>query len=332
MFVISWVNPDERHAGEGLRALHDRGHPRGARRDREGDRRKERSTLSAIASAARCSAITLGYLAAIGEERIASATLLTAQIDFEFAGDLKVFADADRIASVEAEMKKTGYLEGSKMATAFNLLRSNDLIWPYVVNDYLKGKEPAPLRPPLLERRRNAHAGGEPLLLPAQLLSGEQHHQGPRRRSPASRIDLSRVTVPVYNLATKEDHIAPGEIGVRRLAFSRRAGALRADRLRPYRRAWSTRRPRKKYQYWTGGPPNGTLEDWLRAREEHPGSWWDDWQAWLEALRWQAHQEEAPARRRQAEADRGRARLIRDGAKLRHLTKFRFRSAAIVCL
>ena len=89
-------------------------------------------------------AITLGYLAAIGDERIASATLLTAQIDFEFAGDLKVFADADHIASVEAEMKKTGYLEGSKMATAFNLLRSNDLIWPYVVNNYLKGKEPLP--------------------------------------------------------------------------------------------------------------------------------------------------------------------------------------------
>ncbi len=144
VFVVSWVNPDARHADksfehymtEGILAALDVIEK--ATGEQQGQRRRLLRRRHAAGDHARLSArpATKG--------RIASATLLTTQVDFEFSGDLKVFADADHVASVEAEMKRTGYLEGSKMATAFNLLRSNDLIWPYVVNDYLKGKEPLP--------------------------------------------------------------------------------------------------------------------------------------------------------------------------------------------
>src|SRR5262249_36765122 len=89
-------------------------------------------------------AATLAYMASTRDQRIASATLFAAQVDFTHAGDLKVFVDEEQIAAREREMSERGYLEGKKMATAFNLLRSNDLIWPYVINNYLKGKEPAP--------------------------------------------------------------------------------------------------------------------------------------------------------------------------------------------
>src|SRR5437764_11322254 len=83
-------------------------------------------------------------MAAQGDDRISSATFLAAQVDFSHAGDLKVFVDEEQVAAREREMSERGYLEGTKMATAFNLLRSNDQIWPYVINNYLKGKEPPP--------------------------------------------------------------------------------------------------------------------------------------------------------------------------------------------
>ena len=89
-------------------------------------------------------AVTLAWLAALGKNGIASATFFAAQVDFTHAGDLKVFADEEQIAALEKRMRESGYMEGSKMATAFNLLRSNDLIWPYVINNYTKGKGSLP--------------------------------------------------------------------------------------------------------------------------------------------------------------------------------------------
>ena len=213
-----------------------RGHPRGARRRSRRRPARRRSTPSAIASAARCSRSRSRYMAATGDERIASATFLTAQIDFEYAGDLKVFADADHIASVEAEMKKTGYLEGSKMATAFNLLRSNDLIWPYVVNDYLKGKEPLPFDLLYWNADATRMPCGEPLVLPAQLLSGEQPlHAAASTIAGTQGRPLQGHGAGLQPRHPRGSHRA-GEIGLRRLGLPRRAGALRADRLRPHRR------------------------------------------------------------------------------------------------
>jgi polyhydroxyalkanoate synthase len=207
VFVISWINPDERHAdkdfadyvAEGVLPALD------VMQQATGEKR-----VNAIGYCVGGTllAATLGYLAADGDERIASATLLAAQVDFEHAGDLKVFANADRIASLEAEMAKTGYLEGSRMTTAFNLLRSHELIWPYVVNSYLKGEKPAAFD--LLYW--NADATRMPRANHAFYLRScyveNQLSQG-RMKLAGRSIDLSKVKIPVYNLATKEDHIAP---------------------------------------------------------------------------------------------------------------------------
>jgi polyhydroxyalkanoate synthase len=225
-------------------------------------------------------AIAIANMAASGDDRVASATFLTAQLDFEYCGDLKVFASADQIAIVEAEMKKTGYLEGSKMATAFNLLRSNDLIWPYVVNDYLKGKEPLPFD--LLYW--NADATRMPAANHSFYLRNcylENNLTRGRATIAGRTVDFSKITVPVYNLATREDHIAPAKSVFVGSAFL--GGPVRFVLTGSGHIAGVVNPPsRRKYQYWTGGEPRGSLESWLKQAQERPGSWWDDWQAWLE--------------------------------------------------
>ena len=129
---------------QGFRQLHARGHPRRPRLRSSRRQASARSRRSAIASAARCSRRRSPTWPRIGDKRITSATFFATQIDFADAGDLKVFVDAEQLKAVEERMAEHGYLEGSQMANAFNMLRPNDLIWSYYVNNYLKGKEPMP--------------------------------------------------------------------------------------------------------------------------------------------------------------------------------------------
>ena len=230
-------------------------------------------------------AVTLGYMAAIGDERIASATLLATQVDFEFAGDLKVFVDADRIAEHrggDEEGRLSRRLEdGQRLQPA--ALERPDLA---LRREQLpEGKGAVPLRPPLLERRRDAHAERQPLLLPAQLLPGEQALQGRACEIAGETIDLSKVTIPIYNLATKEDHIAPAKSVFVGSALLRRAGALRARRAPATSPAWSTRRRARNISTGSAASRRGRSRSGWSAAEERPGSWWDDWQAWIEAHR-----------------------------------------------
>jgi polyhydroxyalkanoate synthase len=281
VFVVSWVNPDERHAEKSFEHYMHEGILQALDIVRDATGESQVNAMGYCVGGTLL-AVTLGYMAAQADERIASATFLTTQVDFEFAGDLKVFADSDRIAGLESQMKKAGFLEGSKMATAFNLLRSNDLIWPYVVNNYLKGKEPFPFD--LLYW--NADATRMPsanhsfylrsCYLDNQLSKGEMQVGG-------QKIDMSEVTIPVYNLAAKEDHIAPAKSVFRGSASF--GGPVRFVLSGSGHIAGVVNPPsRKKYQYWVGGEPKGTLEDWMEKAEEHPGSWWEDWQAWIEGL------------------------------------------------
>jgi polyhydroxyalkanoate synthase len=281
VFVISWVNPDKRHADKSFEHYMTEGVLAALDVIERATGEREVNAVGYCVGGTLL-AITLGYLAATGAERIASATLLTAQVDFEFAGDLKIFADADHIASLEAGMKRTGYLEGSKMATAFNLLRSNDLIWPYVVNDYLKGKEPLPFD--LLYW--NSDATRMPCANHTFYLRNcylENNLSAGRISMIGEKIDLARVTVPIYNLATREDHIAPAKsVFLGSAAFG---GPVRFVLTGSGHIAGVVNPPsRKKYQYWTGGEAKGSLENWMKTAEEHPGSWWEDWDAWLDSL------------------------------------------------
>jgi polyhydroxyalkanoate synthase len=280
VFVVSWVNPDDRHAGKGFEDYMQEGILESLDVIAKATGEREINAVGYCVGGTLL-AMTLGYMAAKGDERIASATLLTTQVDFEFAGDLKILFDAERIGGIEADMEKSGYLDGSRMANAFNLLRSNDLIWPYVVNNYMKGKEPFPFdllywnadstRMP----RANHSFYLRSCYIDNQLSKGKLVAGG-------ETIDLSRVTIPIYNLATREDHIAPAKSVFR--SASCFGGPVRFVVSGSGHIAGVINPPsRKKYQFWVGGEPKGTLDDWLAKAEEHPGSWWDDWQAWIEA-------------------------------------------------
>ena len=227
-------------------------------------------------------AATLAYMTADRDQRISSATFFASQVDFTYSGDLKVFADEEQIAALERQMAERGYLDSAKMANSFNLLRSNDLIWPYVINNYFKGKDPVPFdllfwnadstRMPAANHSfylRNCY-------LENNLARGEMVLGG-------EKIDVKSVKVPIYNLATREDHIAPAKsvlVGSRcfggPVKFVLAGSGHIAGVINPP--------ARQKYQYWTGAKPTGAnLERWLAKATEHPGSWWPDWLAWLKA-------------------------------------------------
>ena len=280
VFVISWVNPDARHAdkdfdaymNEGILAALD------AVEKATGERKV---TAIGYCVGGTLLAATLGYMAAVGDDRIESATFFAAQIDFTDAGDLKVFVDAEQLKAIEEKMAAQGYLEGSHMAQAFNMLRPNDLIWSYYVNNYLKGREPMPFdllvwnadatrMPAANHRFYLRHCYFENDLSNGRMVIG------------GKTIDLKKVTIPVYELATKEDHIAPA-----RSAFNGAkalGGPVRYVMAGSGHIAGVVNPPGKpKYQYWTGGPVEGEFEDWVKTATETPGSWWPDWIKWIAA-------------------------------------------------
>ena len=225
-------------------------------------------------------AATLAAMAADRDRRIVSATFFASQVDFTYSGDLKVFADEEQISALERQMAERGYLEGRKMANAFNLLRSNDLIWPYVINNYFKGKEPLPFD--LLHWNSDATrmpAANHSFYLRScylenRLARGEMVIDG-------EKLDLKKVKLPIYNLAAREDHIAPAKSVLLGSKFF--GGPVRFVLTGSGHIAGVINPPRSgKYQYWTGPKPSGAnLERWLAQATEHPGSWWPDWIEWL---------------------------------------------------
>ena len=279
VFVISWVNPDARHAAKSFVDYMQDG-PLAAL-----DAIKQATGETKVHAIGYCVggtllAITLAWLAAKRKNRVISATFFTAQVDFSHAGDLKIFIDENQIAALEKQMAETGFLDGAKMANTFNMLRANDLIWPYVINNYLKGKEPVAFD--LLywnsDSTRMPAANHSFYLrscyLENRLAKGEMEIGG-------ERIDLGRIKTPAYMLATREDHIAPAKsvfIGAQMFGgpvkFVLSGSGHIAGVVNPV--------AKMKYQYWTGAAPRGDdIEPWLAKAREHPGSWWPDWLKWV---------------------------------------------------
>jgi poly[(R)-3-hydroxyalkanoate] polymerase subunit PhaC len=281
VFVISWVNPDERQQHKDL-ADYMREGPLAAL-----DAIKRATGESDVTAIGYCVggtllAITLAYMATKADRRIASATFFAAQVDFTYAGDLKVFVDEEQIATLERHMKERGYLEGKSMATAFNLLRSNDLIWPYVINNYLKGKAPFPFD--LLYW--NSDATRMPAANHSQYLRGcylDNRLARGAMEIDGVRLSLKQVKIPIYNLATREDHIAPAKSVY--VGASLFGGPMKYVLAGSGHIAGVVNPPDKnKYQYWTGTKPRGAdVDKWLAKATEHPGSWWPDWIAWIKA-------------------------------------------------
>ena len=279
VFVISWVNPDAKLAEKSFEQYMREGVITAMDKVAEITGEKKMHAIGYCVGGTLL-AITLAWLAAKRRNRAVSATLFTAQVDFTYAGDLLVFVDEERIKQLESHMKQQGYLEASRMATAFNLLRSNDLIWPYVVNNYMRGKTPYPFdilywnsdatRMPAANHSfylRNCY-------LTNKLARGEMEIAG-------TKLDLRKIKAPVYNLATREDHIAPAKSVLYGSQYF--GGPVTFVLAGSGHIAGVVNPPGKlKYQYWTGGPPDGSdVDKWLASAEEHPGSWWPHWLAWL---------------------------------------------------
>jgi polyhydroxyalkanoate synthase len=278
VFMISWVNPDTRHRDNGFEAYMREGIFAGL------DAIEQATGESEVTAIGYCIggtllAMTLAYMAETGDRRIASASFFTTQTDFSQAGDLKIFVDEESLRALEKKLAVTGYLDASVMASAFNMLRPEDLIWSFVVNNYMKGKPP--LAFDLLawnsDSTRMTAANHLEYLRHCYL---ENRLSKRKARFGGKTLDLSKVTIPVYHLATREDHIAPATsvfIGAKFLGGKVRyvlAGSGHiAGVINPA--------GKPKYQYWRGKAPAGEFEDWFAAATKHKGSWWFDWIKWI---------------------------------------------------
>ncbi|MET0539465.1 MAG: class I poly(R)-hydroxyalkanoic acid synthase [Xanthobacteraceae bacterium] len=290
VFLISWVNPDAHLAGKTFEDYMREGPLAALEMIEKATGEREVHALGYCVGGTLLSA-TLAYMASEGDNRVVSATYFAAQVDFTHAGELKVFVDEEQIAAREREMKKRGYLEGERIATVFNLLRSNDLLWPYVINNYLKGKEPAPFD--LLywnsDSTRLPAANHSYYLRNCYL---ENRLSKGRMEMGTKKLDLKQVSIPSYHVATREDHIAPAKSVL--LGTKHFGGKLRFVLAGSGHIAGVVNPPEKmKYQYWTGPrPKSSNVETWLNKAKEHPGSWWPDWIKWLK----QHDPTEVPAR------------------------------------
>ncbi|PLK50741.1 alpha/beta hydrolase [Uliginosibacterium sp. TH139] len=283
VFVISWVNPDARHAEKSFDSYLSEGVLAAL------DAVIEQTGVKEVNAAGYCLggtllASTLAYMAAKKDKRIASATFFTTLLDFSQPGELGVFIDEPQVQGLEKKMAARGYLEGSEMATTFNMLRANDLIWSFVVNNYLMGKDPFPFD--LL------YWNSDSTRLPAKMHSFylRKMYLENALSEPGGielcgvKIDLSKINVPCYFISTIEDHIAPWK--------STYLGALRLGKTPRFVLGGSghiagiVNPPvANKYGFWVredGKLPDNS-EDWLKDASHQAGSWWTDWQAWAQA-------------------------------------------------
>src|ERR1700712_1392001 len=290
VFLISWVNPDKALGKKTFDDYMKEG-PLAAMDVIEKATGELKVHTAGYCVGGTLLATTLAWLAEKRRQRVTSATFFAAQVDFTHAGDLLVFVDEDQISAMERDMQASGVLEGSKMAMAFNMLRSNDLIWSYVVSNYLKGKVPSSFD--LL------HWNSDATRMPAANHSFYLRNcYLENRLSTGSMVldntllDLSKVKVPVYNLATKEDHIAPAESVLYGSQFF--GGPVKYVLSGSGHIAGVVNPPASgKYQYWTNDhSPAPTLGDWIKGAQEHQGSWWPNWREWLSSH----DPEEIPAR------------------------------------
>ena len=205
-------------------------------------------------------------------------------IDFPKPGELGVFIDEEQLQALEEKMNKRGYLEGSEMATTFNMLRANDLIWSFVVNNYLLGNEPFPFD--LLYW--NADSTRMPATMHSFYL--RNMYQENLLAQPGGitlngvPIDLGKIKTPTYFLSTREDHIAPWKSTYRGTQLLGGAEALRAGGSGHI--AGVVNPPDGgKYNHWTNDRPAARRRGaGSQGATEMAGSWWPDWQRWITAL------------------------------------------------
>jgi polyhydroxyalkanoate synthase len=277
VFVISWVNPDERLAQKSFEDYMLEG-PLAALDAIDAGTGERSVNAVGYCLGGTLLASTLGYLAA-RNDRIASATYFVTLVDFTDVGDMAVFIDEDQIASLEKRMQERGYLEAHDMATSFNMLRANDLIWSFVVNNYLLGKEQAPFD--LL------FWNSDSTRMPAAMHSFYLRNMYQRNllakpdgiSLAGSPIDLSSIKAPTFLLATREDHIAPWKSTY--AATRLYAGPVKFVLSASGHMAGVISAPGSKYGHWTNDDLPATPDAWLGGAKSHQGSWWPLWDEWV---------------------------------------------------
>jgi polyhydroxyalkanoate synthase len=281
VFIVSWVNPDARFASKTFEDYLNDG-PLAAIDAVEKATGEREVNMIGFCLGGTLLATALGYLAAKGDKRVKSATFFATLLDFAEAGELEVFVDEPQVEALEKRMEERGYLEGAEMATTFNLLRANDLIWTFVVNNYLLGRDPFPFD--LL------YWNSDSTRMPAAMHSFYLRNMYLRNllSQPGGivmndvPVDLSKVKIPLYFISTIEDHIAPWKscyAGARlfkgRVRFVLGGSGHIAGIINPP--------AANKYGYWTNETLPETPEDWLSGATQHAGSWWVDWAEWADA-------------------------------------------------
>ena len=281
VFVVSWVNPDAQLAAKGFDDYLTEGALAAMEAAMKAAGEKQLNVIGYCLGGTLLGC-ALAWLAAKGDARVGCATFFVSLLDFSQPGELGVFIDEAQVENLERRMNERGYLEGSEMASTFNLLRSNDLVWSFVINNYLMGKDPFPFD--LL------YWNSDSTRMPARMHSFYLRNMYLKNRLGVPGavtlagvpVDLSKVTVPAYFISTVEDHIAPWKTtyeGARYLGGEVRFVLGGSGHI-----AGIVNPPAaKKYHYWTNDAFADTPDAWFEGATQHAGSWWEDWQRWIEA-------------------------------------------------
>ncbi len=280
VFVVSWVNPDESHRNLGFDEYLEKG-------AYEAVKAVQQATghptvhLAGYCLGGTLSACLLSWLQSRGEQsRIATVTYLTTQIDFAEAGDLRVFIDETQITATEEKMAERGYLEGQEMAVTFNMLRPVDLIWSFVVNNYLLGKSPFPFDLLYWNMDVTRMPAKMHSFYLRQMYLNNLLAKPKQLKIAGEKMDLTQITTPSFMLSTREDHIAPWKstyaatdiyAGKKTFVLAESghiAGVISAPN-------------RSKYGYWVNDKLPKSPDDWLEKATKKEGSWWPFWSEWL---------------------------------------------------
>lgn len=279
VFVVSWKNPDESMRDKDFEDYVLSGALAAVDAIEKATGEKKINAIGYCIGGTLLSA-TLAYMAANNDKRIASATYFVSLMDFSEPGDIGVFIDEQQIQNLESEMEEKGYLDGAQMATSFNMLRSNDLIWSFYINNYLMGKDPYPFD--LL------YWNADSTRMPAKMHSTylRTMYLENRFKEPGGLmindlpIDLRDIKTPSYFISTEEDHIAPWKSTY--LGAKLMSGPVRFVLGKSGHIAGVVNPPSSgKYGYYTATRLADSADKWLESSKAHEGSWWPDWQRWV---------------------------------------------------
>jgi polyhydroxyalkanoate synthase len=285
-FIMSWINPDEKLAAKSFENYLLEGSLEAI--NQVCAHTGENSVnLAGYCLGGTLTMTTLAYMAAKKDKRANSATFFTTMLDFSEPGELGIFLDEGAVEGLEKRMAEKGFLEGSEMAGTFNMLRANDLIWSFVVNNYLMGKDPFPFD--LLYWNSDSTrmpAAMHSFYLRNMYLDNKLKDAGGITLGGV-KIDISKVKTPCYFISTIEDHIAPWKstyMGARLPSGNTKFVLGGSGHI-----AGIVNPPvANKYGFWTNDATDGDLpespEDFLAGATQNAGSWWTHWNAWVNAL------------------------------------------------